>query len=165
MIIRKDIISVRKASESSLEDTIKVGKSYMVATMYTALKFQYENKRVREADVDSVAELLKKYEPSPWSSFLEDFTNSLRADGVSIYLKFAFKLLYKLHLGTSKLMRKCTAKYLSSTGLLSGGPVKGGETFLKIRERVFPDSNLLLESVGDSKELRGTRIRFVKVEA
>lgn len=73
-----------------------------------------------------------------------------------MYSLFTFKPYYNLHLGVSKLVKQCMVKYLSSDGLVAGGPVKGRKPFLKIRERILRGCNLLLETIEGDGELPGT---------
>lgn len=60
---------------------------------------------------------------------------------------FLFEPLQNLHLGESKLGKKCLKNYLSSSSLRTGGLQREGNAFVEIRSRKLRECNLLLRAI------------------
>lgn len=70
-------------------------------------------------------------------SFSVTFMESRRVWVGGNYFPFIFELRHTSHLSISKLVKKCTVKFLLSDSFNSAGVCNGTDSFVKVRWRVL----------------------------
>lgn len=140
-IINSQIVGVR-----SLEDT-RVVKSSLLETLRNNRTSSGNDNKITKRELRKDCQtFFKTYSLSTWSSFLESFIISRRAQDVRSLSLFVLEPLHNLHLKISKLLRMYTVNYWSVDIPRAGQGQRGRKAFAKMWACVFWGCILLLNA-------------------